>query len=367
MNIPIDELLISYGLDPKSISVSILGKGHIHDTYLLENIKNESPPLILQGINTKVFRNVPLLMKNLELISAHIAYKNRKFGHNPAKRGIFLLEAEEGKSWIGSEESGYWRLFWYIQDQQTFDTAPNPEIAYEGGKAIGEFQAMLQDMNPEFIGDTIPNFHNLRLRYQQFEDSLSQSTEEKRAKAGELIDISKASYLKQVKILEECENYKIPMRLTHNDPKFNNILFDLQAKANCMIDLDTVMKGYTWFDFGDALRTCASSADEDEREIEKIVFRMDIFEGFTKGFLSEVIAFLSNDEIKLLHRAPAYFTFMQGLRFLTDYLNGNIYYKVKEGEDNYYRTVGQYHLMKCMSDNEEAMAGIIETIVKSKS
>ncbi len=357
------ELLTAYGLDAATARIQTLGSGHIHDTYLVDRSDSNNPPLVLQRMNQTVFTDIGLLMHNLELITAHIAYKNRKAGKDPAKSGLLLLEAEEGRSWIGNENSGYWRMFWFIEDQVTYDIAETGSIAYEGGKAIAHFQSMLTDLDSDSIGDTIPHFHDLGRRMQQFEEAVTGAAEQRLKKAGELIGFTRDLFPSIIALYDLSKQKNFARRLVHNDTKFNNILFSKEGRATCMIDLDTVMKGYSWFDFGDALRTCASSAPEDEGDPSRIGFRMDIFREFTKGFLSEAHSYLAESEIAELHRAPAAFTFMQGLRFLTDYLNGDVYYKTESEEDNYRRTVAQYTMMQRMREREREMAAIIEQAV----
>ncbi len=358
------ELLEAYGLAPGATEIRPLGKGHIHDTYHVDRSNDNAPPLILQRINNTVFKDVDLLMHNLELVSSHLAYKNRKAGFDPAKKGILLLEAEEGKSWIGNAESGLWRMFWYIQDQVSYDIAGNPEIAFQGGKAIAHFQSMLLDLPPEKIGDTIPGFHDLRIRIGQFEDAIKSAPKTRIELSEDLIRFSRDNYQEMTGLYNRSEKTNIPVRITHNDTKFNNILFSKSGEATCMIDLDTVMKGYSWFDFGDAMRTGACTSDEDEPDMEKIGFRMDIFEGFAKGYISEAASFLTAEEIGILHRAPALFAFMQGLRFLTDFLNSDVYYKTSKPEGNLIRAKGQYTLVQRIRENEDKMAEIIKMAVR---
>ena len=357
------DILTAYGIHPPTTTVQPLGSGHIHDTYLIDRSVAGDPPLVLQRMNNTVFTDIELLMHNLELVTAHIAYKNRREGKDPAKTGLLLLEAEEGKSWIGNGESGHWRMFWFIEDQLIYDIAKTGGIAFEGGRAIARFQSMLIGLDPETIGDTIPRFHDLDFRMQQFEESLATAKQSRLQRADGLIRFTRQHYPGIRELYDLSERHGFPRRLIHNDTKFNNILFGGDGTATCMIDLDTVMKGYSWFDFGDALRTCAGTAPEDEEDTTRIGFRMDIFEQFTKGFLSEAHAFLAEREIAELHRAPAAFTFLQGLRFLTDYLNGDLYYKTGGEEDNYRRTLAQYTMMQRMLDQQEEMEGIIEQTV----
>jgi hypothetical protein len=358
-----NDLLTAYGLDTGSARIHPLGRGHIHDTYLVDRSGSNDPPLVLQRMNQKVFTDIGLLMQNFELITAHIAFKNRRAGKDPAKTGLLLLEAEEGRSWIGNEDSGYWRMFWFVEDQVTFDIAETASIAFEGGKAIAHFQSMLIDLDSDSIGDTIPHFHDLGVRMQQFENAVAAADGHRLNNAGKLIGLTHEHFPSMIELYDISRQKKFTRRLTHNDTKFNNILFSKEGMATCMIDLDTVMKGYSWFDFGDALRTCAGTAPEDEGDPSRIGFRIEVFREFANGFLSEAHSFLAESEIAQLHRAPAAFTFMQGLRFLTDYLEGDIYYKTESEEDNFRRTVAQYTMMQRMQEQEQEMKAIIEQAV----
>lgn len=354
-----EELLSTYGLDPASLKVRSLGQGHIHDTYLVEHTDEAGPPLVLQKMNNFVFRDIPLLMKNMEQVSEHIAFKNRKAGKDPAKHGILLLEAEEGKSYTGNDESGYWRMFWYIEGQRSYEIATNEKIAFEGGKAIAHFQSLLTDLDPEKIGDSIPGFHSLEARRSQLKAAIENASPERREKAAEMIALAE-EHLEPVAALYRASAEKdVPVRITHNDTKFNNILFDQDDTVTCMIDLDTVMKGYAWYDFADALRTCASLATEEETDLHKVGFDIEIFRAFARGYLSEAQAFLTGDEKALLHIAPLAFTYIQAIRFLADYLNGDVYYKTTRKDQNLSRTANQFRLMQSIMDQQQEMKQII--------
>lgn len=355
----IEELLTAYGLDPASMKVSPMEQGHIHDTYLVEHREDPGPPLVLQKMNNYVFRDIPVLMKNMELVSEHIAFKNRKAGKDPAKHGILLLEAEGGKSYIGNDESGYWRMFWFIEDQKSYEIAENKKIAFEGGKAIAHFQSMLTDLDPEKMGDTIPGFHNLEARVSQLKSAIANASPERREKAAGMIRQAEEHLGPVAALYEASRQQDVPVRITHNDTKFNNILFSRDDTVTCMIDLDTVMKGYAWYDFADALRTCASLATEEETDMGKVGFDIGIYRAFAEGYLSEARAFLTEDEKGLLHVAPLAFAYIQAIRFLADYLNGDVYYKTSRKDQNLTRAENQFTLMHSMMDQQEAMKKII--------
>nr|MDA3822876.1 phosphotransferase [Bacteroidales bacterium] len=196
-----------------------------------------------------------------------------------------------------------------------------------------------------------------------FNDSLKSASSERLKKADDLIRFSTKHADSNLELFDFSEKGDVPVRLTHCDTKFNNILYGPDGNATCMIDLDTVMRGFAWFDFGDALRTCASIAPEDEEDVKKIGFRIEIFEGFAKGYIKGAAEFLTKDEISILHRAPIYFTYMQGLRFLTDYLNKDVYYKTAFPEHNFQRARAQFTLMERMLEQQSNMAEIISKAV----
>ena len=359
----IKELLTAYGFVPASMKVTPIRKGRIHDSYLVEHVDEPGPPLVLQKMNHHVFRDIPGLMKNMELVSGHIAFKNRKAGKDPARNGILLLEAEGSKSYVGNDESGYWRMFWFIEDQKSYEIASNENIAFEGGKAIAHFQAMLTDLDPEKIGDTIPGFHNLDERVSQLKDAIAHAPAERLGKAGSMIELAEKHLTPVAELYASSKNGEVPVRIIHNDTKFNNILFSREDTATCLIDLDTVMKGYAWFDFADALRTCASLATEEETDMEKVGFDIAIFRALTRGYLSEAHRFLTKDEQDLLHLAPMAFAYLQATRFLADYLDGDVYYKTTRKDQNLTRTVNQFTLLQSILDQQEEMRRIVKNVL----
>jgi hypothetical protein len=356
-------IITQFGFSPETCSIEPFGTGHIHDTYRVDHQREGEPPLILQRMNHFVFKNIPLLMRNMELVTENIVQKNELAGLSAKENGIVLYHTPEGKSWVGDEDLGYWRMMYLIEDQIAFEIAEDADIAFGGGVAIAKFQSQLTDLDPEKMHDTIPEFLYLKGRLKQFVESLEGASQERLNKAGELIKIADEHARAAIEVYDISENGDVPVRITHNDTKFNNILYNKKRKVTCIIDLDTVMKGYAWYDFGDALRTCASKAAEDEPDVSKIGFDIDIFKGFAQGYLSVARDFLTKDEISLLHRAPGVFTYMQGIRFLTDYLNNDVYYKTSHKEHNFERARAQFALMKCQL-NQQAM---MEEIVKEET
>lgn len=353
------DIITQFGLS-SDCKIKDFGTGHIHDTYRVDHFREGEPPLILQRMNHFVFKNIPVLMKNMELVTEQISADNLTAGLDPKANGIVLFYTPDGRSWVGDEELGFWRMLYLIEDQIAFETAEDPALAFEGGWAIAKFQSQLTGLDPEKIRDTIPQFLYLRGRMEQYKESLKNASRERLNKAAELIEIAENQAAAALEVYDISETGDVPVRVVHNDTKFNNILYNKDRKVTCMIDLDTVMKGYAWYDFGDALRTCASTAPEDEPEVSKIGFDISIFKGFAEGYLSIAKDFLTEDELSILHRAPGVFTYMQGVRFLTDYLNNDVYYKTAYPEHNLVRARAQFALMQCQLELEELMKEIVK-------
>ncbi len=358
------EIVAQFGLSPKTCRIEAFGTGHIHDTYRVDHQLKDEPPLILQRMNHYVFKDIPVLMKNMDLVTEQISADNRSAGLDPKANGIVLYHTPEGKSWVGDDKMGFWRMLWLIEDQVAYETAEDPMIAYQGGMAIAKFQHQLRGLDPDSIQDTIPQFLYLRMRMEQFKEALENASRDRLDNAADLIKIAEDQAKDALEVYDISESGDVPFRVVHNDTKFNNILFNKDRKVNCIIDLDTVMKGYAWYDFGDALRTCASIAPEDEPEVSKIGFDISIFRGFAEGYLSIGWEYLTMDELSILHRAPGVFTYMQGVRFLTDYLNNDVYYKTAYPEHNFVRARAQFALMQCQIDAEGEMEAINRLLVQ---
>jgi hypothetical protein len=332
--------------EEKVTSISPHGEGHIHETFLVET-KDHDPDYILQKINHNIFRNIPGMMENIEAITRHFREKLGKMpGHDPGTEALTLVYTKSGKSWLNDKEGNFWRVYTYIPDTITYQQMADPALALEAGKAIGFFQAMLSDLQSPLV-ETIPDFHNIDFRISQYEQA-------KNANSDGRVEFVQGEMLFAGERFERMKSYyrslkeMAAIRATHNDTKVNNVLFDRNNKAQCLIDLDTVMPGYVHFDYGDALRTMANTAPEDEQDLEKVHFNADIYHAFTKGYLQEAGSFLNQDEIRMLPYAPIYLTFIIGLRFLTDHLNGDIYFRIHHPGHNLDRARVQFKLVEEM-------------------
>ncbi|MFA4864545.1 MAG: aminoglycoside phosphotransferase family protein [Bacteroidales bacterium] len=342
----ISKVIEHFKLSDSPVSVSRWGEGHIHETYLVET-GNHKPDYILQKLNHFVFRNIPGMMENIEAVTRHIRSKLTGFqGHNPDIESLTLVYTKNDQSFYLDENEVYWRMYVFIPDTFSLQKITELPQAFEAGKAIGFFQAMLADLDTRLV-DTIPDFHNIDFRISQYEQAKSTDPAGRIARVPEDIRFVEQRF-GQMKSYYASLKEKAVVRATHNDTKVNNVLFDRNNKAQCLIDLDTVMPGYVHFDYGDALRTIANTALEDERDLGKVHFNEDVYQAFTKGYLKEAGSFLNQHELELLLYAPIFLTFIIGLRFLTDYLNGDVYYRIHHPDHNLERARVQFKLVEEM-------------------
>lgn len=316
----LNNLLGNFQIDRKTYQFQEINQGYINDTYLV--LDQNIPLYILQRVNQNVFKDIGGIMQNID--NAFGLLLDREY------MPIALFKTNAGLAYFNQENEGYWRLMTYINNSTAYNNAPNEEIALEAGKIVGKFHQLLANAVLDQYVDTIPQFHDLSLREKQFGDALITAEKER-------LEVARSAILFAEETLEKLKvinNSKLPLRVCHNDTKLNNILFSMDRnKALCLIDLDTIMKGYFYYDFGDAIRTIANRAEEDEQDHSKITFERPLFEAFIDGLGSNG-PFLYKEELDTLAWGAVFMPFIHGLRALTDYLNGNIYYKVSYENQN---------------------------------
>ncbi|WP_240938611.1 phosphotransferase enzyme family protein [Arenibacter sp. 6A1] len=345
-NDTINGVLGNFRIEPKEYQLQTINQGYINDTYLV--MDGTTPLYIFQRINQNVFQNVKGIMDNIEDAFSYLV--------DPTYSTIELVKTESGATYFKEEEGGYWRLMTYIGNSTAYDNATDTKIAQEAGRIVGKFHQLLADASIENYVDTIPRFHDLSLRQQQFEEALVNADPKKLAISKDAIVFAKDTLEK----LKALNNAELPLRVCHNDTKLNNILFSKEDdKALCLIDLDTVMKGYFYYDFGDAIRTIANTASEDEQDHSKITFEQNLFEAFVEG-LAVNGAFLTKEEISLLPWGAVFMPFIHGLRALTDYLNNNIYYKVSYENQNLDRSLSLFDFTKKALSHIDYMQKVVE-------
>ncbi|WP_214071789.1 aminoglycoside phosphotransferase family protein [Mucilaginibacter sp. dw_454] len=340
------------------------GNGHINDTFLLKNSNPAGPDYLLQRINHHVFKDVLGLMENIARVTAHL---QSKLGADNNQKLLQLIDTKDGNTFYRDEGDNYWRLYFFIPGSKSYDIAETARQAYEAGTAFGRFQSMLSDMDPTLLSETIVDFHNIEKRLKDFHEAV------KADKAGRVetvgAEIATISHHEQAMstINQWGRAGLLPKRITHNDTKLNNVLLDADDNAICVIDLDTVMTGYVASDFGDAIRTITNTAAEDEPDLEKIQVNVDLFRAYTEGYIKTAIGFLTEKEIESLSLGMLLLPYMQGVRFLTDYLQGDTYYKIAYPEHNLTRTKAQLCLFEKLHEKSPELRQIIaDTVAANK-
>ncbi|MDF1548960.1 MAG: aminoglycoside phosphotransferase family protein [Bacteroidales bacterium] len=332
------------------------GNGHINDTYLV-SLKNEKEEYILQKINTTIFLDAEGLAKNHLLIQNHLK-KEKKGAIELAE----IIPDTIGNYIFRTKENEAWRMTSRIKEAYSIDLVEHNWQATEAGRAYGWFINALEGIDTSKLSEAIPNFHKLSFRIDQLNQAIDENRAKRKEDVSDLLDFYKKREKQLVEIEEHVENKEIPIRITHNDTKINNVLFR-NTKAAAVIDLDTVGPGIIFYDFGDALRTIANKANEDEKDISLVKINLDAYSNFSKGFLPQVKKVLSAKEKELIHLAPILMTYIMGIRFLADYLNGDIYYKIKYPEHNLVRTKVQMQLISEFEANKNELITIIHQYI----
>ena len=334
----IANVLEQFGIDAAALPH---GNGHINNTFLVDS----KPRVILQRINTNVFKNPAEVMGNIMAVTAHLRAKIAAAGGDPDRETLTFLTTKEGLPYYKTEEGDYWRAYYFVEDMICLEVAKSPADFAEVAHAFGRFQRMLADFPADRLAETIARFHDTPNRFAQLEEAIAAD------RAGRVKSVEKeiAEVRKFAKyaslIVDGIAEGTVPLRVTHNDTKLNNVLLDGKTrKGICVIDLDTVMPGSLLYDFGDAMRTGASTGAEDETDLDKVQFDLAKFEAFTAAFLEELGDSMTARERELLPLSALIITVEQGTRFLADYINGDLYYHIHREHHNLDRARTQLKL-----------------------
>jgi len=360
----VSQFLIKGGIG----AIKPFGSGHINDTYKISNADKSAPDYLLQRINHHIFKDVPGLINNIIYVTNHIKNKLKQVpGADPDKQVLTLIETADGLFYHEDEGGNYWRMYRFMNGTKSYDVVTTTKQAYEGGKAFGNFQTMVADVEVSKLTEIIPDFHNIIFRLKQFDDAQKADTSDRVKDVGnEILFVTERVY-GMAEIHRMGKAGKLPLRVTHNDTKFNNVLLDENDVAQCVIDLDTIMPGYTAFDFGDAVRTIINSAPEDEADLEKIQLNIPLFRAFAEGFLSQTVQYMGINEIRSLVKGVYLLPYIMGVRFLTDYLNGDVYYKIKFAEHNLQRARAQFQLIRKLEEHyDEIYAIVLQSVNENK-
>jgi hypothetical protein len=356
-----NDIIAHFNTEGEEFGILNFGSGHINDTYLVKSNTGIHPGYLLQKINSFVFKNIDGLMNNMLYVVNHLKQKVSKAGGDPDKEVLTLIPTKTGKYYYKDEQDNYWRMTCFLADTKSYDLVTTKQQAEQGGVAFGRFQYLLSDLDPKVLIDTIPDFLNIEKRLADFRTAIENNTAGRLKKVQSEVDFLNSWTAAMNEIPKLGRVGILPVRITHNDTKFNNILLDKDNNIQCVIDLDTVMPGYVAFDFGDAIRTIINTAVEDEADLNAIQLNIPLFEEFTKGYLSQTKSFLTEAELKSLVMGVLLLPYMQSIRFLTDYLEGDVYYKTHFAEHNLQRTHAQMQLFKMLELNRKKLEGIVQT------
>lgn len=339
------------------------GNGHINDTFLLRCTspdQNETK-FILQRMNHDIFKNPPQLMENVVQVTQHLRRTILSQGGDPNRETLNVLQTRNGADWYQDSIQNYWRVFPYIERSVCLEKVESEKDFYDSAVAFGNFQRQLADFPVRKLHETIPNFHNTSSRFEDFQKAIQEGDKSRAALAQAELAFALDRKQDTAVLTNLLAEGKLPLRVTHNDTKLNNILFDADThKALCIIDLDTVMPGLSLYDFGDSIRFGANTGAEDETDLSKVELDLSLFEAFTKGYLEGCAGSLAPKEIEMLPMGAKLMTYECGIRFLADFLTGDHYFKTHREHHNLDRARTQFKLVADMEAKWHDMTAIVK-------
>lgn len=362
----INNILSHFSIKGDFLDYEKVETGHINDSYFIKTNAPGCSGYFLQWINSYIFKDVKGLMNNISIVVQHLS---AKLAEHPelAFKILEIIPTKSGEKYFLDAEVQYWRLYTFIDKSHVYDVVENTTIAYEGGKAFGIFMSLLADLPAAGLTETIPDFHNMEKRLATFYNSMKINSVDRIKEIPAEIDFIQQRAEKMLSIPELIRTGLLPVRITHNDTKFNNILFNSDDQAICIVDLDTVMPGSILFDFGDAIRTGANTASEDEKDLSKVDINLPIYEAYTRGFIASTRHTLTEAEIANLAFAARFMTFIIGLRFLTDFVDGDPYFRTSYPDHNLDRAKVQFRLLEAMERNADKMQEIVIQSIKRET
>lgn len=339
--------------------------GHIHDSYLVTC--GQGHPAIrylLQRINDAVFRNPVQVMENITRVTRHVAASLKAGGADQVGRLVLtVVPTRTGNAFYHAPGDGYWRMYRFIEGTQTHQAAATPRQAHQAARAIGDLQNMLNSLPEPALHETIPDFHNTPLRYEQLERAVREDRHRRLARAGQEVEFAAEHKTFAGLLVELQQKGELPVRTVHNDAKISNVLFDADTdRAICVVDLDTIMPGLSLNDFGDMVRTMITTAREDEADLSRVELNLPLFEGLAGGYVQATAPFLTPCERAFLVASGQIITLEQGVRFLSDYLSGDSYYKTSRPEHNLDRCRNQFQLYRSLRAHESEMCRFVESL-----
>lgn len=354
-------LLNNFDIDGEFVSCEPYGSGLINRTYVaVYSVGGNRKRFIVQRINTNLFKNVDGLMNNIKLVTEFNRAEIEKRGGDPDRESLTLVETKDGATYYRTEEGDCYRVYVFIEDAKGYDVVEKPEHFYESAVAFGKFAQLLDRFDSSKLFEVLPDFHNTVKRFANLKKSLEADKFNRAKDVKAEIDFALKHENIVGNLVTLLESGKIPSRVTHNDTKLNNVLIDTRTdKATCVIDLDTMMPGSICYDFGDSIRFGCNPCLEDEPDTSKIIFDMPLFETYTRGYLSVFGDTITDLERQNLPMGAILMTYECGIRFLTDYLDGDVYFRLKREGQNIDRTRSQFKLVSDMEKNYDKMQNIV--------
>lgn len=357
----IEEAIGAFDLEGKCVSYGLYGSGHINDTFLLKCGEDTGKKYILQRMNKEIFTKPDELMENVVNVTSYLRKIIIQNGGDPERETLNVVPVKSGGNYYTDSQGECWRVYKFIEDAKTYDLVETPEDFYESAVSFGNFQRLLADFPAETLHETIVGFHDTAARFEVFKKAVKDDICGRAKDVREEIDfVLSHEHLAHV-LGDMLKNKELPLRVTHNDTKLNNIMIDNKThKGICVIDLDTVMPGLAVNDFGDSIRFGASTGAEDEKDLDKVSCSMQLFELYTKGFIEGCGGRLTAKEIEMMPTGAMVMTFECGMRFLTDYLQGDTYFRVHREGHNLDRARTQFKLVRDMEAKWETMKAVVE-------
>jgi aminoglycoside phosphotransferase (APT) family kinase protein len=359
-----------FGIFGDFVEAAPYGTGHINDTYAgVFNQSGRTMRYIFQRINHHVFRNPSAVMENINRVTAHLRQKlEESQADQISRRVLTLVPTHDGRQWDMDAEGNHWRCYLFIEGATTYDQIETTAQAFEAARAFGTFQQMLADLPAPRLRDTIPDFHHTRRRF----DALRQSARDDACRRAAAVNSEIAFCLERENLVDVLLDLQargqVPERVTHNDTKLDNVMIDDQTgEGICVIDLDTVMPGLVLYDFGDLCRTATRPTAEDEVDLSRVEMRLDMFEALVRGYLAAAGDFLNAIEKDHLAFSAKLITFEIGLRFLTDHLQGDRYFKIQRPGQNLDRARVQFKMVQSIERQEAAMDEVVERVEKGQA
>lgn len=365
MNAELKAIIARFDFPGTLVGCEAIKAGHINRTYRLRFALDDGSTrdYVLQRINTFAFHKPVEVMSNVRLVTEHLRAAMERQELDPFNRVLTLVPLKDGGT-LWQDESGSWRAYDFIVNARTVDRVDSPAQFREIGRAFGRFQSMLADFPIESLYDTIPHFHDTPQRMENFERSVRADVKGRAASVEPEIAAIRARMGEMGRIVAMLADGTLPLRVTHNDTKINNVMLDADTgEALCVIDLDTVMAGSALYDFGDAIRYGASTAAEDERDLSKVRLDMELFAAYADGFISETAKGLTRAELENLPLGALVMTYENAMRFLTDYLDGDVYFHIEEADDNLARSRCQLALLEDMEARRGDMDDVVAKLI----